>query len=181
MAPTSVSAFLTSAHQKLHTTIQTMKEWHDVETEALLVALSDSQQASWALRLENHKLRMQQLGDQFEEVQMLALRCQMTHTNLLYPQSLSLNSRSRANSTGDERLPHSLSFNPSGNKTFVQSHVRYSSMPRIHALMMAYNLTLSKMQQWMCPQQHRHGHGRGDWCNIVLTISPTTEIFLQQK
>jgi hypothetical protein len=43
MAPTSVLAFSTSAHQQLHSTIQMMKERHYVEKEALLAALSDSQ------------------------------------------------------------------------------------------------------------------------------------------
>jgi len=71
---------------------------------------------------------------------MLALRCQTTHINLLYPQS-------RANSTGDERLLHSSSFNSSSNNTFVRSHERYESMSRIHAPTTGYDLTLSKSQK----------------------------------
>ena len=134
-APTSVSAFsAVSTHQQLQSTIQTMKERHEVETEALLAALSDSQQTSRVLRVENNELRgrMQRLEEQLEEARMLALRCQTTHAHLLVPQSRSLDSRSRANSTDDGmRLPHSASsFNSSSNTTFARKHERYDSISR---------------------------------------------------
>ena len=63
-APTSVSA--SSSVQQ--TTIQLMKEKHDLETEALLAALSDSQRTTKTLREENSQLRdrIQELEDELE-------------------------------------------------------------------------------------------------------------------
>jgi hypothetical protein len=80
-----------------------------VDIEAFLTAFLDSQQTSRILRLENNELRgrIQRLDDQLEEARMLARRCQTTHADLPIPQSRSLDSRSRANSTDDGRLPHS--------------------------------------------------------------------------
>jgi hypothetical protein len=148
MAPTSISTFSTLTHQQLHSSIQAMRERHEVETEALLAALSNSQQTSRVLWLENNELwgRIQRLEDQLEEARMLALQCRTTHANLLFPQSRFLDSRSRTNSMDDGRLPHSSSRNSSNNATFVSSHERYESMSTIHTPTSAYDLTSSKAQ-----------------------------------
>ncbi|KAL4070065.1 hypothetical protein V8B97DRAFT_523459 [Scleroderma yunnanense] len=63
-APTSISA--SSSVQQA--TIQLMKEKHDLETEALLAALSDSQRTTKTLREENNQLRdrIQELDDELE-------------------------------------------------------------------------------------------------------------------
>ena len=65
-APTSVSA--TSSSQQA--AIQVMKEKHDLETEALLSALSDSQRTTKTLREENFELRdrIRQLEDELDEM-----------------------------------------------------------------------------------------------------------------
>jgi hypothetical protein len=65
-----------------------MKERHEVESGALLAALSDSQQTTRILWLENNELlgRIQGWEDQLEDTRMLALQCQTTHANLLFPQ-----------------------------------------------------------------------------------------------
>lgn len=65
-APTSVSA--TSSSQQV--AIQSMKEKHDLETEALLSALSDSQRTTKTLREENLQLRdrIRELEDQLDEM-----------------------------------------------------------------------------------------------------------------
>ncbi|KAF9219374.1 hypothetical protein BS17DRAFT_789369 [Gyrodon lividus] len=66
-APTSISAS-SSAQQA---TIQLMREKHDIETEALLSALSDSQRTTKALREENSQLRdrIRELEDRLDEMQ----------------------------------------------------------------------------------------------------------------
>lgn len=65
-APTSISA--TSSSQQA--AIQLMKEKHDLETEALLSALSDSQRTTKTLREENLQLRdrIRELEDQLDEM-----------------------------------------------------------------------------------------------------------------
>ena len=65
-APTSISA--TSSSQQA--AIQVMKEKHDLETEALLSALSDSQRTSKTLREENLQLRdrIRELEDELDEM-----------------------------------------------------------------------------------------------------------------
>ncbi|KAF9236542.1 hypothetical protein BU15DRAFT_49843 [Melanogaster broomeanus] len=65
-APTSISAS-SSAQQA---TIQLMREKHDLETEALLSALSDSQRTTKTLREENGQLRdrIRELEDQLDEM-----------------------------------------------------------------------------------------------------------------
>lgn len=72
-APTSVSASSSVQHA---TTIQLLKEKHDLETEALLGALSDSQRTTKTLREENAHLRerIQELEDELD-----ALRDQLRH------------------------------------------------------------------------------------------------------
>ncbi|KAG6377997.1 hypothetical protein JVT61DRAFT_14795 [Boletus reticuloceps] len=64
-APTSISA--TSSQQAA---IQVMKEKHDLETEALLSALSDSQRTTKTLREENLQLRdrIRELEDELDEM-----------------------------------------------------------------------------------------------------------------
>ncbi|KAI6147754.1 hypothetical protein BKA82DRAFT_4143899 [Pisolithus tinctorius] len=63
-APTSISAS-SSAHQAA---MQLLKDKHDLETEALLAALSDSQRTTKTLREENTQLRdrIQELEDELE-------------------------------------------------------------------------------------------------------------------
>lgn len=63
-APTSISAS-SSAHQ---VAMQLLKDKHDLETEALLAALSDSQRTTKTLREENTQLRdrIQELEDELE-------------------------------------------------------------------------------------------------------------------
>lgn len=56
-APTSISASSSMTQPPLTATIQTMKEKHSQETEALLSALSDSQRITKMLREENSELR----------------------------------------------------------------------------------------------------------------------------
>lgn len=65
-APTSISA--TSSSQQA--AIQLMKEKHDLETEALLSALSDSQRTTKTLREENLQLRdrIRELEDELDEM-----------------------------------------------------------------------------------------------------------------
>ncbi|KAH7882588.1 hypothetical protein F5I97DRAFT_1906441 [Phlebopus sp. FC_14] len=66
-APTSISAS-SSAQQTTAATMQLMKEKHDLETEALLSALSDSQRTTKTLREENSQLRdrIRELEDEVE-------------------------------------------------------------------------------------------------------------------
>jgi hypothetical protein len=56
-APTSISASSSITQSSLQVAVQSMKEKHSVETEALLSALSDSQRTSKMLREENAELR----------------------------------------------------------------------------------------------------------------------------
>ena len=57
-APTSISASSSMTQSTMQTTIQSMKEKHSQETEALLSALSDSQRTTKILREENTELRI---------------------------------------------------------------------------------------------------------------------------
>ena len=65
-APTSISA----ASSSQQAAIQVMKEKHDLETEALLSALSDSQRTTKTLREENLQLRdrIRELEDELDEM-----------------------------------------------------------------------------------------------------------------
>lgn len=65
-APTSISA----ASSSQQAAIQMMKEKHDLETEALLSALSDSQRTTKTLREENFRLRdrIRELEDELDEM-----------------------------------------------------------------------------------------------------------------
>ncbi|KIM74730.1 hypothetical protein PILCRDRAFT_827933 [Piloderma croceum F 1598] len=56
-APTSISASSSITQSSLQVAVQSMREKHSVETEALLSALSDSQRTSKMLREENAELR----------------------------------------------------------------------------------------------------------------------------
>ena len=56
-APTSISASSSMAQPSLNLAIQSMREKHGIETEALLSALSDSQRTTKMLREENRELR----------------------------------------------------------------------------------------------------------------------------
>jgi hypothetical protein len=109
-APTSVSA-VSSAQLSLQNTVQMMKERHDLETEALLAALSDSQRTTKVLREENSELRqrIQILEDQLGETRHLLLRYRSASSTPLprpIPGASSFESRSRADSTNGDLRQH---------------------------------------------------------------------------
>ena len=86
-------------------------------------------------RLENNELRgrIRRLEDQLEEARMLALTCQTTHANVLYPQSRSLDSRSRANCLIQRRSTRQTTL-PLLGRTSARSPCRRSTRRRRHTI-----------------------------------------------
>ena len=134
-AGTSVSGVsLASAQQqqRMHIEMQSLKEKHELETEALLAALSDSQRLTKMLRDENRELRerIQELEDQLERTLCQMQRYQdsvpTTPRNHLPSARLlsrtSFESRSRSGSPSDVQRHFQSRLQSTTSLSGTQSH-----------------------------------------------------------